>query len=333
MRILNYIGTLFVPSKMGFRKNINVFISLLILFLSSYIIAIPYMHVFEENAYAVYSEVESYNFRVMDNDVTDEVAFTEDEKKKLGDSYEYITFKELQEIDFIIENGVYKVPEDNKELKDIPFNHKIYLLKRNVYYYDADGTKLDKQDVYYIHIVFDIYTELKDSSYSIKNDFDKKLDLSSENHFLLLFNIDGFTYRNEYMVDNNVTSYAFAYGKEKIDFNEMSELNYIPHKLTNILIPETKLQYTFNSFMYTVIAPAVLALLAMVFMKRKNVLVTYKHYFNVAALASIPVTVLFFIIEWNEKLISIGIMELYWIVLAIYYFVTLYLIDRRSKIE
>ena len=87
------------------------------------------------------------------------------------------------------------------------------------------------------------------------------------------------------------------------------------------------------SFLYTVFSPLILALIAYVFVKRKSVLVKFKHYFNVATLCSIPVAILYFAIEWNEFFISIGIMELYWVALAIYYFIALSIINRTHNMS
>lgn len=333
MKVVQFIESLFNPVKMPLRKNMNMFVSFLILIIASYIIAVPYMSVFEKNAYETYCVSSSYNFRIFDEETSKEVAFTDEEKTKFGDEYVFATVEDLKKLDFVIEGNGIKLPNNANSLEEIEFNHKEYLLKREVYYFDNDGTKLDKVDVYYVHIVFDFYTAAKDATYTLTDDFDKKLNFNDENHYVFAFLYNGFTYRNEYMIDNNIGSYIFKYSDVKLDLKEMDTLDYLTKNIAELLIPETKSQYTYIAFLYTVFSPLILALIAFVFVKRKSALVKFKHYFNVATLCSIPVTVLFFIIEWIPFFISIGIMELYWIVLAIYYFVVLSVINRTNGYE
>ena len=78
----------------------------------------------------------------------------------------------------------------------------------------------------------------------------KKLDFANEDHFLFVFYIDGFLYRNEFMIDNNRQSYGLEYNKAILDFKEMNDLSYLVKGITEMLIPETKTAYSFNSFLY-----------------------------------------------------------------------------------
>lgn len=331
MKFLNYIASLVVPSKMGLRRNINVVVSFLLLILCSYILAVPYMVTFEKMAYEVYCDYESYNFRIFDDKYSKEIEFTEEEIIEMGPLYSLTTFDELKKIDFGIKGGQVILPENIKDLKDIEYNGKEYVLKREVYYYDQDGTKKDEVDTYYIHIVFDIFENSKDATYAYREDFDKKLDFTNENHFLLAFYIDGFIYRNEFMIDNNRQSFGLNYNDVQMDFKNMTEFSYITKSLTEMLIPETKTAYTYNSFIYCVIAPMIFAFVAYILFKKDNVMNRYKHFYNIAALSSIPVIILFFILEWNDFMIRIGIMELYWVFFAIYYFVVLKCISKTNR--
>ena len=92
---MNFLKSLVNPKMMPLRRNMNVFVSFLILILASYIIAVPYMSVFEKNAYETYCVSQSYNFRIFDDEFSREVAFTEEEKTKLGDKYVYATVEDL----------------------------------------------------------------------------------------------------------------------------------------------------------------------------------------------------------------------------------------------
>ncbi len=331
MKVLNYISTLFVPTKMHFRKNINVFLSFLILLLASYVLAFPYMKTFEPIAYDVYCDSISYNFRVLDEEVSKEIPFTEQEKEDLNEKYTLTTVEELKKIDFSVKNGHMVLPNDFKSYKDFDYNGKEYLLKREVYNYDSEGTKLDQVDNYYIHIVFDLFDNINDGQYRYKDDFDNTLNFKDENHFLIVFYIDGFIFRNNYLKENNIQSPGFEYSdKQDFDFKEINTLDYITRNLSEMLIPATKSQYTFNSFIYAVIGPLAIALCGYIFNKKKNILQTYKHYFNIATLCSIPVLVLFFILEWIELFLRIGIMELYWVGVALYFVIVLSRINRIS---
>ena len=332
MKFLNYLASLFVPTKMSLRKNINVIISFVILVLGSYVLAFPYIKTFEKMAYDVYCDYESYNFRIFDDRYSKEVEFTEEEVLNMGTKYSLSTTQELKGINFGVKNGQVIIPSNIKELKEIEYNGKEYVLKREVYYFDAEGTKLDKVDTFYIHIVFDIFDKTSDATYAYREDFDKKLDFSNENHYLFVFYIDGFLYRNEFMIDNNRQSYGLSYNDVEIDFKEMNDMSYLSKTITEMLIPETKTAYTFNSFLYCVLAPMIMAFIAYVFFRKNASLTTYKHYYNIATLSSIPVLVLFFILEWNSFMIKIGIMELYWVALAIYYMFVLKIVNKTPRV-
>ena len=67
---------------MALRKNISAIISFIILLLASYVIAFPYMKVFEKNAYETCSEAQNYNFRVFNDEKSQEIPFTVEEKTK-----------------------------------------------------------------------------------------------------------------------------------------------------------------------------------------------------------------------------------------------------------
>ena len=180
------------------------------------------------------------------------------------------TVDELNDIDFVVKGKKFVLPDGVSDLKDVSFNKKEYLLKRTVYYFDNEGTKLDKTDIFYIHIVFDLYDDIADHYYVVNDKFDKKL--GEENHYLFVFYTEGFCYRNEYMVDNDLISYAFEYKEQDIDFKEMQELDYVTKKVTDLLIPESKTQYSFNGFVYTVIVPLIAAAFGLLLARRKVVL-------------------------------------------------------------
>lgn len=333
MKFLNYIASLFVPTKMVQRKNINVLVSFAILLLSSLVIAIPYISKFKEIPYDVYCDYASYDFRVMDEEYSKEIPFTTEEINKFGDKYILTTVDELNDINFVVKGGEVVLPDGVNTYKDLEYNDKEYILKREVYNYDSEGTKLDQVDIYYIHIVFDIFKDIKEGDYKYRDDFDKTFNTNDENHYLIAFFVDGLIYRNEYMISKNIQSYGYNFKKVDIDFSEMNTLDYITNKMALILVPYTIQAYTFNGFLYTVFAGFVLAFAGYVIIRNKNNLNKYKHYFNVAALSSIPITLLFFILEWNNFFISIGIMDLYWCVFAIYYFVVLFIINKTSRVK
>lgn len=130
------------------------------------------------------------------------------------------------------------------------------------------------------------------------------------------------------MVDQNIASLGFGYTGQVIDFSEMEDIDYVSKKVTNVLIPKTKTQYTYTTFIYATLIPFIIAIVAYFITKSKNVLVTFKHYFNIAGLVSIPVMIIFFAIEWNETLIRLGVIEFYWLIFAIYYFLTISFVNK-----
>lgn len=333
MKFLNYVKTLFIPRLMGKRKNINVFISFLILLLISYLIAIPYIQAFKKNAYDVFCDSSSYTFNIFDSEKSSEIEFSGEEKETLGDRYIYSSVSDLKNIGFKIKNSQVIIPSNIDSIENLEYNKKEYLLKREVFEYDNSGNRTGESQIYYIHIVFDMYENSSSSFYDVKKKFDTLYTEDEFNHYLLVFYSSCFKYRNKYMIDHNKTSYSMDYNDVEIDFSEMTDLDYITHKITNVLIPEMRMQYTFNTFIYAVLGPIFIALLAFVFTRNKHILISYKHYYNVAAICSIPVSIIFFILEWIPFFIKIGILELYIVFLAIYYFTVITVINRNIEIE
>ena len=126
MKFWNYIKTLFIPRLMGKRKNINIFISFLILVLISYLIAIPYVSTFKKNAYQTFRDSASYSFNVMDSEQSQELAFTDEEKANFGDKYIYLTEAELKNIGFQEKNSQVIIPSNVNSIKELPYNQKEY---------------------------------------------------------------------------------------------------------------------------------------------------------------------------------------------------------------
>lgn len=318
---------------MSKRKNINVFVSFLIMLLVSYLIAVPYMSTFKKNAYGTFRDSASYTFNVLDSERSQEVAFSKEEKITLGDRYIYITENELKNIGFKEKNNQVIIPSEVSSIKDLPFNQKEYLLKREVFEVDNSGDRTGESTIYYIHIAFDMFESTETYNFDIRKKFDSLYTEDTFNHYLLVFYRSGFAYRNQYMIDNEMNSYAFDYNDVEMDFSEMESLDYITKKLSLMLIPQMCMQFTFNTFIYAVLAPIFFALLAFVFIRNKHSLIRFKHYYNMAALASIPVAVVFFILEWIPLFIQIGILEMYVVVFAIYYFTVLSIANRRIEID
>lgn len=333
MKFLNYIASLFIPTKMIERKNINVIVSFIILLLSSLVIALPYISKFKAIPYEVYCDYVTYDFRVIDEKQSKEVPFTEEEKIKFGNKYTLVTVDELNDIDFEVKGGEVVLPEGINEYKDLKYNDKEYILKREVYNYDNEGTLLDETDIYYIHIVFDIFKDPKEANYKYSEDFDDTFNTNDENHYLIAFYVDGLIYRNEYMIKYNRQSYGYNFNKVEINFKDMNSLDYITKKLSSILVPYTISAYTFNGFLYTVLAGFIIAFAGYVVVRNKNNLSKFKNYFNLAALSSIPITLLFFILEWNDFFVKLGIMDLYWCVFAIYYFIVLFIVNKTARVK
>ena len=259
--------------------------------------------------------------------------FTDEEKANFGDKYIYLTEAELKNIGFQEKNSQVIIPSNVNSIKELPYNQKEYLLKREVFEVNAKGERTGKSSIFYIHITFDMFENNETSTYDVKKKFDTLYTEDEFNHFLLVFYRSGFAYRNKYMIDNNRKSYIFNFGSVDMDFSEMENMDYITHKLTEVLIPEMKMQYTFNTFIYAVLGPIFVALLAFIFIRNKNTLITYKHYYNIAALTSIPISIVFFTLEWIPFFIRIGIMELYIVFFAIYYFFVVNIINKNVEIE
>lgn len=342
MSFLKYLSTLVVPSKMGKRKNINIFVSIAILLIVSYLISLPYIVKFEENSYDVFKDSNMYSFNIFDHETSREVPFLTDEINEFSSRYTLITERELKNIDFKVKKGKYVLPDSANDLNEVEYNYKNetdkkveYLLKREVFYFDSVGTKLDQTDIYYIHIVFDLFDKLEEDRYEVKKKFDTLYTEDEFNHYLLVFYYDGVLFRNKQTIDSNMKTYQnlFEYGSVSIDFSNIDNLDYLTHKITKVIEPYMKTQYTYNGFIYAVLAPILISLLAHIFVKNKRILFKYKHYFNVASVCSIPVSILFFIIEWFDFFIRIGIMEFYWVFFSIFYVITISLINKNEVIE
>ncbi len=324
MKILNYISTFFIPARMGKRKNMNFLIGFLILLLGSYLIPLPYMSALSRHSYETLEEASYYNMRIFNDEFSKEIEFTEEEQE----IYETITFNELKNMNFQIVNK--KVKEDTTNNYELG---KDYVLKRLVDYYDENGTIIN-QEIYFIHIVFDLFEDLDNQKYDISKKFDS---LDNEEgifrHFLLLFYTDSFMYRNEYLKSSNQTSVALLYDKTTINFQDMESLSDLSHKIIDMIIPHMKSQYTFNGFILVLLLPIVVSLVAWIVIRKNGQLSSFKHFFNIAAICSISVILVVFCLEWIPIFIRIGIMDYYVFLFAIYYFIVITFINRQQRIE
>lgn len=316
-------------------KNTFVLIPFFIFLLGSYLLALPYTVAFKKNSYEIMEQSSAYHFDLFkyvvdENDTRN--AFTDEEKEQYnGENKQLIYENELTQMRLQIE--LKRVLPDETHSYEIG---KEYIMKSVVPVLDNEGTIID-EDIYYIHLVMDIIDESKDEklAYDIPERFDKLPNDEDDQfrHFLLVFYVDGFTYRGPKEVEGREASQYFNYRKISFDLSKGTDATYLSHFVIDMLTPYVETNYSFYSFIYIVILPFIITLLAWLIVRKGGALSTLKHFYNIGGIVSIPIILIFFVITWIPSLTRTGIMPYFPAAFLFYYLICIWLMNRRDSIE
>lgn len=314
MKFFDYLTTLFLPARMGKRKNMSVVISLLILLLAGIVIMIPYIVTLKKDPYKAVLGNKNFEFQVFD---ASDSSFNKEEK----DTFKLID-KEIKLCDSFRDllNGKEMLFEvkDKRIVNDEDINHKWYVLKRK-----------DKDDnICYLHILFDIFTEENaseaDSLPKIKK-FNELVRLHpEENHYLLCFYSDSYLHKTIH--DAKRMGIPDSYTRD-FKFDNLKDFGKV---MAEMFIPNIIQQYTYIGFQYATFFSLLFVLLGYLFKQTKKNLVTFKHFLSIGALVTLNLAVLSFCFGWIKYFLWHNAIMFYPLVFIVYYFVCLYVVERKD---
>lgn len=322
-KTLRYMRSLFDPTRMYERRKINIFFSILILLLASYILSVPMSNYASETRYTTFATEEELNV----------LYYADDEKTQALDDYfpkytEYATFDELKSM------GVEALSDGLNYVENVEDAHD-YILKSAVPVIDADSGAITDYEYYYIHVVFD-YTptdeNIENETYYV-SDFDKLIkENTDENHFLLLFREDGLVYRNRSDAESDDTDASITYWKDlKISFRDSDNMEEVAHQVIDELIPHYKLKCTQRTFLFACLFPAIWAILLSLIIGKTGYLKGIKEYINIAAVSTIGLAIVSFAISFISLGIGNFIFSYYSILFALYYSIIIIVNNRRNR--
>ena len=304
MKFLEVLQSLIVPNHMYKRRKMNMLISVLIMIVGLYLLALPISHHFSNNRYEVIEQTFDFDvFHYVDNMVT------LDDIKALKANISVYGFVN----DELIETG------------------KEYVLKSVMPVLDEEGSIVD-YSIYYVHLVFENGEENK---YDIAEKFDK---LPKENdvfnHFLLVFYKNGFTYRSNYEISNKMNPSIILYdSKISVNLPSIEKGIDLSYPLIDMMVPMYKYQYQLRSALYVVLFPTIMALLFSFVLKNTGLLRGFKEYYNLAAVSSIPMILGCMIISFISVPVCNFVFQYFTFINVIYYFIVVVITNRKPQME
>ena len=323
MKFLEFLQSLIVPAHMYKRRGLNIFISIAILLICTYLIAMPsFLHLknsryerFRDDFYfkaIEYTQDEYVNIRPV----------TDEERAK----YNIISADELLDLGVEIEKSGYYIHEGSQ----IEIG-KEYVIKSVVPVYDDEGSISD-YDVYYLHIVFD---EVDDKKYDIEESF-RKLPNDEDKvfrHFLVVFYENRFVFQSAFNIQGKITEIVYT-RKTYINLSEhRTNINDFCNSLIYCMIPTYRISYVVNAFLYVALFPSIIAFVFSLIMGSSANLRGFKEYFNVMAVSSIHLCIGIFIVSLISVPVCNVFYKFYSIIFSIYYFVIVVYTNKRTRLE
>ena len=325
MKFLEFIQTIFVPKYMALHRNMKIFISLLIFLLASLIMSIPSTIYLNKMKYDVLEEQSGYDILkyVDDNNTNANNQFTEDELSK----YNMTRFQTIKDFKLYIDNtdGIQNTNNGVEDSKD-------YVLKAVKPIYDEEGTYI-KDEITYVHLVFDFKQEENDKTYDIKENFNKIPNLEEDRfgHVLLLFDDASLSFKKE--VDKYVLPNLIYYKKVVFNFNEMESFGKVADLISDTYAPSLNFTYRLIGLLFVGLFSIIISMLFSFILRNTGQLRGIKEYMNIAAIATIPFVIFAFAFSFIKYAFCTLLFKWYALFFGIYYFIVIIIINRRPRIE
>lgn len=320
MKFLEFIQTLFVPRFMAKHKNMKVFIAILIFLLASLIMSVPssiYLNKMKYDELEVQSGYDVLKY------VDDSIEFTQVEL----DTYNMTKFSTIKNFKLVISNtdGIQNTNYGVEDAKD-------YVLKAVKPIYDEEGTHV-KDEITYIHLVFDFKQEENDKTYDIKENFNKIPNLEEDRfgHVLLLFDDASLTFKKD--TEKYVLPNLIYYKKVEFNFENMDNMGIVADKISDTYVPSLNFTYRLIGLLFVGIFSIVISMLFAFILRSTGQLRGIKEYMNVAAIASIPFVIFAFAFSFIKYAFCTLLFKWYALFFGLFYFVVVIIINRRPRIE
>lgn len=314
MKVLEFIQSIFVPKYMLKRKNMNIFISIGILLLLTFLLSLPMWYHLSKDRYTTLANHLSLDvFSYQDDNILDSER----------DKYNMLTFSDFKEFEVSIEKIGLTVFSSNIEYG------KEYVLKAKVPLKDEEGTITDYKP-FYMHFVF----LSDDVTYDYKEKFDKLAndDDNVFRHVLIIFSEHSFMIRTgNDITNNNILSVVNYNGKAYINLNKLNNMEELAHFLIDMTIPQYRLAYERRALLYVCIFPSILAVLFGLILKNYGKLSSIKEHYNFMVTCAIPFVLFCMIFGFIKVSMANLAFNFYIFIFSIYYFVLLMILNRGKS--
>ena len=323
MKVLLFIQSLFVPGYMVRRKNMNVFISFLLLIAFSVVVALPMINYFSKDRYTIMESslnLKAFNYVIDENST---VGMITDEERA---TYNMVYYSDIKKLGIMAN-------KKGLAYQDELVNGQEYVLKSYIPILDEEGT-ITNYETYYIHIVVDDYDINSDESatYDITNNF-LKLKREPDNsfhHLLIAFYSSGayFAYSDE--ATQLVT---LTYGDNEIYLSEGEDATYLSHNIIDLLYRVYQYKATLRSFIFVFALPILFTIVFSWIFGRFGALKGFREYLAVGTIVCMNCTIVGTILSFINMQLCNYVFNYFSFAFIAYYLVTIMIINRRHRIH
>lgn len=271
--------------------TMNILISIAIFFVASYILAFPPSTIVSRERYKLVDVQNAYNLQIFSALSETDIAT-------------------LKNIELKVENGSATASLTAREGEPYIFN----VVK--------DGKK---SHIYIVLDFFNISDPAAKPNFDINERFTKIDKVENEDYYLLVFYKDRLYYRSpkhsndlEYLNDVN------------FDLSTMENGSLLSYRIIDLYIPKIKSDYTFRTFISTVVYTFVIVLLLWLFFRFSGSAYTLKEFYNIGSIASLVPLTIIFILSWIIP--QVDFMFYFSILFGLYYLIMILLINNKTKI-
>lgn len=316
MKKFNFLSSYLNPKKMIKYKDLNIIISICVFVISSFILGAP---VGRNKILAENRILENYNYQVL-SEIPDDEA--------INNVISELISKEC------------KVNE-RKILECTNFNNELY--QNTITFVNNKGITKN------IHIVIDIfdiktvYIDEVDPNYEPKERFTIEEYKYKENNedYLLRFASDSFYFqahpfgseKENVHLKPEVTQvyYQSVLPEFSIDSENIEVENFGEYLLEQLIIGnenKVKLKSYTLTFLIGVLFTLITIIILWIFFRKSGLITKFTEYYNIAAIVSIPISIIFFILLWFVP----GLINIYIFIFSAIYLLVLYRINTSEEI-
>ena len=325
MKFLEFIQSIFVPRYMVIHRKMKLIFAILILIALSLLMSLPSSIFLNKMKYDELPIQSGYDILlyVDDNSTNPNNNFTENELSK----YNMIRFSDLKALKLVINNtdGIQNTNYGVIDSKD-------YVLKAVKPIYDSEGTYI-KDEISYIHIVFDIKQEDNDTTYNVAESFNKipNIEENRFGHYLLLFDEKALSFKKD--VDKYVLPNLSYYKKVEFNLSEMESTKDLVKLISDTYVPALHFTYRTVGLLFVGLVTIAIAVLFSFILRETGQLKGVKEYINFASIASIPFVLFAFLASFIRYSLCALLFRWYAAFFGIYYFILIIIINRRPRLD